>query len=203
MAGGSAPAPWATFLCLSKDNFAGSKIGRALARPEGGRAMDGAAQKSPKEMTPRSRRRLPALLAGIGARLTRRAHTTRLGLKHEARFFRFRRRCSAAARGASKTLPPCSVGAVAKSGFFLKPRMAHPSPVRLWASAPQGSRTGRCATGPRGRMPRWASAGTQSRGGKDKGAIRGVLSLVSFFARAKKETRPRCGEPPLAFESCA
>ena len=28
----------------------------------------------------------------------------------------------------------------------------------------------------------------------------GVLSLVSFFARAKKETRPRCGEPQLAVE---
>jgi hypothetical protein len=27
-----------------------------------------------------------------------------------------------------------------------------------------------------------------------------VLSLVSFFARAKKETRPRCGEPQLAVE---
>jgi hypothetical protein len=27
-----------------------------------------------------------------------------------------------------------------------------------------------------------------------------VLSLVSFFARAKKETRPRCGEPQLVFE---
>ena len=46
-----------TFLCLSKE-------------------------KLPKEMTPRSLRRLPALLAGIGARLTRRAQNTRLGLKH-------------------------------------------------------------------------------------------------------------------------
>ena len=27
-----------------------------------------------------------------------------------------------------------------------------------------------------------------------------MLSLVSFFARAKKETRPRCGEPQLAVE---
>jgi hypothetical protein len=27
-----------------------------------------------------------------------------------------------------------------------------------------------------------------------------VLSLVSFFARAKKETRPRCGEPQLVVE---
>ena len=154
-------------------------------------------EKSPKEKTPRSRRLPLALLAKIGARLTRRAHTTRRGLKHEARFSRFWLRCSAAATGASKTLPTCSVGAVGKSGFFLKPRMAHPSTARLWASAPKGSRTGRCATGPRGRMPRGDSAGTQSRGGEDKGAIRGVLSLVSFFARAKKETRPRCGEPQL------
>jgi len=44
-----------TFLCLSKE-------------------------KSPKETTPRSRRILLALLARLGARLTRRARTTRLGL---------------------------------------------------------------------------------------------------------------------------
>jgi hypothetical protein len=36
-----------TSLCTSKNNFAGSEIGRALARPAGGRARDGAAQKSP------------------------------------------------------------------------------------------------------------------------------------------------------------
>jgi hypothetical protein len=48
IAGGSAPAPWVTFSCLSK-------------------------RKSPKRKTPRSRRHLPALLGKIGARLTRRA----------------------------------------------------------------------------------------------------------------------------------
>src|SRR3990172_9255815 len=51
--------------------------------------------------------------------------------------------------------------------FFFHPRMAHPSSVRLWASAPKGSRTGRCATGPRHRKSRWASAGPQSRGGEE------------------------------------
>jgi hypothetical protein len=59
-------------LCLSKDNFAGSKIGRAL-RARRARATDGAGQKSPKEKTPRSRRHLLSLLGKIGARLIRRA----------------------------------------------------------------------------------------------------------------------------------
>ena len=44
IAGGSAPAPWVTLLCLSKEE-------------------------SPEERTSRSRRRPLALLAGIGARL--------------------------------------------------------------------------------------------------------------------------------------
>ena len=61
-----------TFLCLSKE-------------------------KSPKEKTPRSRRLPPALLGKIGARLTRRAHTTRLGLEQKTRFPRFSLRCLAAA----------------------------------------------------------------------------------------------------------
>ena len=61
-------------------------------------------EKRPKERAPRSRRIPLALLAGIGARLTRRARKcmarrasaasratfSRLGLKHEARFSRFR-----------------------------------------------------------------------------------------------------------------
>jgi len=68
-------------------------------------------------------------------------------------------------------------------------RMAHPSPVRLWACAPKGSRTGMCATGPRDRKSRRASAGTQSRGGEGKCAIRGVLSLVSL-ARAIRGAGP-------------
>ena len=49
-----------TFLCLSKE-------------------------KSPKEMTPRSRRLPPPLLARPGARLTRRAQNTRLGLDQKSR----------------------------------------------------------------------------------------------------------------------
>ena len=39
-------------------------------------------EKSPKEMTPRSARKPLALLAPPGARPTRRAQTTRLGLEH-------------------------------------------------------------------------------------------------------------------------
>jgi len=83
--------------------------------------------------------------------------------------------------------------------IIFHPRMAHPSPARLWASARRGADRDVCAcpaaTGCRvgaARDPKPRSAG--------KYAIRGVLSLVSFFARAKKETRPRCGEPQLAFE---
>src|SRR3990172_12723115 len=43
-----------------------------------------AKRKSPKKRPPRSRRPPPALLARIGARLTRRAQKTRLGLEQEA-----------------------------------------------------------------------------------------------------------------------
>jgi len=43
------------------------------------------AKKETKESTPRSRRNLPALLARPGARLTRRVHTTRLGLDQKSR----------------------------------------------------------------------------------------------------------------------
>ena len=42
----------------------------------------------------------------------------------------------------------------------------------------------------------WRTPGG-ARNGERGRALRGVLSLVSFFARAKKETRPRCGEPQL------
>jgi len=38
----------------------------------------------------------------------------------------------------------------------------------------------------------------EARNGWSSRALRGVLSLVPFFARAKKGTRPRCGEPQLA-----
>ena len=35
--------------------------------------------------------------------------------------------------------------------MLYRPRMAHPSTAKLWASASKRSRTRRCATGPRGR----------------------------------------------------
>ena len=83
-----------TFLCLSKE-------------------------KSPKEKTPRSRRLPPALLGKIGARLTRRAHTTRLGLQQKARCSRFSLRCSAAATGTRKPRLIFSVRVFALQDFSL------------------------------------------------------------------------------------
>jgi hypothetical protein len=117
-----------------------------------------------------------------GASLTRRAQKTRLGLDQESR----------------DDSRPCSVLGSLRRGWeqptsnlhaemFSKPRMAHPSPVRLWVCAPKGSRTGKCATGPRDRKSRWARAGTQSRGGEDKRAIRGVLSFGSFSLHEQRK----------------
>ena len=73
-AGGSAPAPWVTFFARAK------KVTKESTPPDGATAS--------LCFSPES-----ALAS------TRRARTTRLGLKHEARFFRFRLRCSAAATG--------------------------------------------------------------------------------------------------------
>ncbi len=85
---------------------------------------------------------------------------------------------------------------------FSTPRMAHPSTVRLWACAPKGSRTGRCATGPRDRMSRWTSAGPQSRGAQDSAPSGRAFFRLPFFARAKKGN-PGCrgrSTPQLAFQ---
>ena len=71
-------------LCLSKDNFAGSKIGR-VPRAHRVRARDGADQKSPKQKTPRSGRLPPALLAGIGGGYGDRKTLTCHGLKYRVR----------------------------------------------------------------------------------------------------------------------
>src|SRR3972149_7147610 len=127
-------------------------------------------KKEPKESTPRSARRLrrfPPFLAPPGARQlagrTLRASGSNTGSLKSSRWGCGTRR---ALRGFENTN-----GAM----VFFHPRMAHPSSVRLWASAPKGSRTGRCATGPRPRKARWGSAGPQSRGGEDQCAIRGVL----------------------------
>ena len=102
------------------------QIGRASARPQGPR-QGWRGPKKPKESTPRSRRLPPPLLAGIGARLTRRVHAP--GVRRSAahpfggrevhrtslntpphprarsgvwRILRFRLRCSAAATGIRK-----------------------------------------------------------------------------------------------------
>jgi hypothetical protein len=75
-------------LCAAKDNFVWNKIGRAPARPAGGRATDGVDQKYPKEIRPRKTltsrcasrptRRSPQLAGGTQRRSgsnTRRATT--------------------------------------------------------------------------------------------------------------------------------
>ena len=147
-------------------------------------------EKSPKEKTPRSRRRLPALLAGIGARLTRRALNNAPRARSKvSRIPRFRLRCSAAATGPENP--------IAWRCAFFQPRMAHPSPVRLWASARRGADRDVCACPAATGCRVGAARDPKPRRRGSLCAIRGVLSLVSFFARAKKETRPRCGEPQL------
>jgi len=77
-AGGSAPAPWVPFLCSCKE-------------------------KEPKESTPGWRDISLRLSPESALASTRRARTTRLGLEHEARFSRFRLRCSGAPYGAKRT----------------------------------------------------------------------------------------------------
>jgi hypothetical protein len=79
---------------------------------------------------------------------------------------------------------------------FSTPRMAHPSTAWLGASARRGADRDVCAcpaaTGCRvgaARDPKPRSVG--------QCAIRGRVSLVTFFARAKKVTRPRCGNRNL------
>ena len=76
-AGGSAPAPWVTFFARAK------KVTKESTPPDGATAS--------LCFSPES-----ALAS------TRRARTTRLGLKHEARFSRFRLRCSGAPYGVEK-----------------------------------------------------------------------------------------------------
>ena len=189
--------------------------------------MDGAAQKRPKERAPRSRRHLPALLGKIGARLTRRAHAPGArrsaarpfgGMEVHRTSMNTPPYPRAQTRGSLLPIFPAMLGdgygdlktpsarsrqRGSSAWGFLKPRMAHPSPARLWACAPKGSRTGMCATGPRDRKSRWASAGTQSRGGEEKCAIRAAFSFVHFFW-PNKRNGPRVQgrrHPQLAFQT--
>ncbi len=187
IAGGSAPAPWMTFSCLSK-------------------------RKSPKRKTPgrfaahTSRGSLRASLRP-GARLTRRALNNapraRSGVSRRLPAWLGAR---LAPTGILKTHPhniPPQNGTVGFSG----PRSARrvPQPHREQLSEPVFEPAARKCMARRARA---ASRATFSRpaswrapgGARNVGssrALRGVLSLVSFFARAKKETRPRCGEPHL------
>jgi len=81
--------------------------------------------------------------------------------------------------------------------IIFHPRMAHPSPARLWASARRGADRDVCACPAATGCRVGAARDPKPRRRGSLCAIRGVLSLVSFFARAKKETRLRCGEPQL------
>jgi len=105
--------------------------------------------------------------------------------------------------------------------IIFHPRMAHPSPARLWASARRGADRDVCACPAATGCRVGAARDPNPRRRGSLCAIRGVLSLVSLtrailgagpagalgapnfapgkivFARAKKETRPRSGEPQL------
>ncbi len=90
LAGGSAPAPWVTFFARAK------KVTKESTPPDGA--------------TPSLRFSPESALAS-----TRRALTTRLGLKHEARFSRFQLRCSGAPYGVLKTPPRTGLRWVAQT----------------------------------------------------------------------------------------
>ena len=133
-------------------------------------------EKRPKERAPRSARPLPPFLAPPGARQLAgrkiRASGSNAGSLKSSRWGCGTRR---ALRG------PENLNAW-RCAFF-QPRMAHPSPARLWASARRGADTGMSAPAP----PRQDVASGQRRDPKPRRrggfcTIRGVLSLVSFFA---------------------
>jgi len=173
IAGGSAPAPWVPFSCLSK-------------------------RKSPKRMTP-GRFAAQTSRGSLRASLRPGARLTRWALNNAPR----------ARSGVSRRLPAWLGARLAPTGIlknhphnmppqngtvgFSGPRSARrvPQPHREYSSEPVSEPEARIL-----RPASWRALGGARNGGRGR-ALRGVLSLVSFFARAKKETRPRCGEPHL------
>jgi len=80
--------------------FGDTELLRAVSAPRAGPFLLLGQKKWAKEKAARSHRPLPPLLAGIGARLTRRAlYNTPRARSKVSQILRFRLRCSAAATG--------------------------------------------------------------------------------------------------------
>ncbi len=73
---------------------------------------------------------------------------------------------------------------------------ATPEHRKALGMRPEGVAHTKWATGPRDRMSRQASAGPKAAERKKSAASGGVLSLVAFFARAKKATHGSGAEHP-------
>jgi hypothetical protein len=134
--------------------------------------------------------RFPALLAKPGARLTRRPPTY-----------------AARARSKGSRLPPASLRCSVRDtggepthlepwhGCSFSPRMARR------ASQPVPGEVARPVFEPGARILRPASWGARrgpARSARGSRAIRGRVSLVTFFARAKKVTQGAGAEPPAS-----
>jgi hypothetical protein len=186
MAGGSAPAPWVAFLCLPKE-------------------------KRRKERAPPGRRRLRRFHSAhpcaspFGQPVNRLCKSAILPICPRAAF----------ASGGAPTRRPCRGGARTRSlarpfgpalrlhaslgltkGVFKKP-VWHARASPAFARQPEGPRAGGPRVARRDRDVASRNRTAKARSAASCRAIRGVLSLVSFFTRAKKETRPRCGEPQV------
>jgi hypothetical protein len=112
----------------------------------------------------------------------------------------------------SRTLPaslgarlaPTGIGAThlepSRGGVFKTPYGA-PEPRKALGERPQGRRQGCLRLPRRDRMSRRGSAGPKAAEARESLRHPGrAFFWFLFFARAKKETRPRCGEPQLGFE---
>ena len=148
-------------------------------------------RKSPKRKTPRSRRIPLALLARAGARQLvgrrqRGSTRTRGSLEYS--------RSGCDARRRLRGVKPTSALSVA---VFYKPRMAHPSPARLWASARRAAGR-KPAADSRDRDCRVESARDPKP--RRRGSVRHpgrAFFWFLFFARAKKRNPPAVREPQL------
>ena len=173
-------------LCLSKDNFAGSKIGRALVRPEGGPRHGWRGSKvtkrndTPEPPTPpcasRRNRRSPN---SPGAE--QRASGSTKSLAKTPGLARCSARSDGDGRNSSRTFTP---------RCFPTSRMAHPSIASLGPSARRGARgIARVARQHRDVL----SGDRRARGAKRRGISRHPgRAFFGYFLCTSKESNPGC-----------
>ncbi len=168
IAGGSAPAPWAHFLCAAKENGRKERPPGAAEHPLRFSPAIGACPNSPA-----------AIQRGSGSN-TRHATTPMAGCDARRRL-----------RGWSKPPPTFA------RRCFQIPVWRTRAPQGFGRAPRRGRAQGSARLPRRDRMSRRGSAGTQSRGGKDECAIRGVFLLVPFLCTSK-EKEPAVGQPPTS-----